>query len=481
MKLQIRISNPPGYLGGDVTVVVTGRSVDVAAVLADVTSSMHAAPKTGRRSKAAQTLPAGMDAPNITLPPPKCDAMRIDWCRYMSLQHACSDVHVRKSSDAAALWCTWAAEHGWTPSSAMRWSQHLVDISSRKTAQNKVSQAREFCRYCLLVQAATVNPFDAVKLRNGKRERSRQIQPFNISDVSKLIDVAEAREASVDRRRSKNGPLASTMYAFLTLTGLRLREAKLQLWSDIDLAKARMIVTADKARRQDEIPLCIEAVSVLRAWRNWSSGERLFPQVPSAHTLRDEMTAAGIARAGDGQRGEWHRFRKTAISQRAGAGADVRNLHHFARHENLQTTLTTYDRAKVEQLRGVAELMPRLNGFLKREAAGVGISPDKNLSGIRKEDLTNWGCRAEDRGVQAENRRGTIQAPPHHHDRSLRVAPTVEPEQPAVKRRGDCARSDAEVTTQNGAVGSCTPGPNLSSDQIDRVITLLEQLLGVAR
>lgn len=402
-----------------------------------------------------------------------------DWQRYLRTQQAYSDIHVRKSGDAATTWCAWAKEHGWDTTSGMRWSQALIEKTSRKTAQNKVSQAREFCRYLILTQAITANPLEGVRIANGRRDRRRQWAPFEVSEVRKLIDAAEARESSTDRRRSKGGPLASTFYALLTLTGLRYTEARNQLWADIDLVRASMVVTADKAKRQDCLPLCTEAVSVLKAWRKWSTGERLFPQVPSAHTLRGDMKAAGIKAAADGgEKGEWHRFRKTAIAERAAGGADVRNLHHFARHDNVQTTLAVYDRAKVDQLRSVAALMPRLNGFLKREMAGVSLMPEA-ASGKKSGDtaLTFGPHRAED--VTAEFSKIAPPQAPAQHDESGPWLGATRTQHPSGKPPGGRPRSAVQVIAGNGAVGNCTPGSKLSGDQIDRLLGILEHLLGV--
>lgn len=39
-------------------------------------------------------------------------------------------------------------------------------------------------------------------------------------------------------------------------------------WADVDLDTATLTVTLDKARRQDSIPLSVEAVAALRLWRN---------------------------------------------------------------------------------------------------------------------------------------------------------------------------------------------------------------------
>jgi integrase len=229
--------------------------------------------------------------------------------------------------------------------------------------------------------------------------------PFTLEDVRALILAAEAREASTDGRVTMHGPLASTYYAFLTLTGARRREGRMQLRSDVDLDRGLLYYTADKARRGDGIPLPVECVAALRTWMAWcdeqiakgkpkfvARSEYLFPELPSHITLQADMKTCGIPgwEQGDAKkaRGFWHRFRKCAVTERASRGADVRNLHHFARHENLETTLNIYDYAKVEELRPTAELMPRLNGFLDRNILG---NDKKGLTRGQGDDDTDGG------------------------------------------------------------------------------------------
>lgn len=415
---------------------------------------MPAAHKKPRAGKDA--LPSNPKEASSTdaLSPKQTSKLLFDWERYLSIQQAYSTIHVEKSIDSARAWATFAGQHGWHSRAAMAWVQENIKVTSRKTAQNKASQAREFCRFCISMGAIKTNPLEGVKIANGRRDRSRQWQPFEVAEVRRLIEVAEARESSTDKRRSKNGPLASTFYAFLTLTGLRFGEAKNQLWRDIDMTRMSMTVTADKAQRQDQLPLCPEAISVLKAWKKWSTGERLFPKAPSAHTLRSDMAAACIKAATDGgQKGEWHRFRKTAIAERAAAGADVRNLHHFARHENLQTTLSIYDKAKVDQLRDVAAMMPRLNGFLKRERAGVGLVPEVSPKEICSERFDFPEDLAEDDGVQSVIRPGASKRTQTSRRKLPSPCPAVT-EQLGVKHRDGSPRLDVEGDACNGAVGN---------------------------
>lgn len=407
-----------------------------------------------------------------------------EWRGYLLHQQAFSQVHVDKSIESALLWITWARRHGWSSKAGMRWAQSLIKKHARKTAQNKVSQARKFCEYCALVGDEKGNPLADVKIANGRRDRSKHWAPFSVAEVSRLIGVAEDRESSQDGRHKHRGPLCSTVYHLLPLTGLRAREARLQLWADINLVKASMVVTVDKAGRQDEIPLCAEAIAVLKAWRSWSPGERLFPSFPSKNTLVRDMKTAAVPGVGDGKKGEWHRFRKCAVRERASAGADLRNLHHFARHDDIGTTIKLYDEANVDELRAVAALMPRLNGIICREPkkifTPVSLAPAKTSESMEKNfpirGLDKWDVGGPNVRVQ-EPRRGAPKAPSQSSESGTRSAPR-RPEQLDPHGSRVPPSLGCEPSQSNGAVGNWTHG---STDgwSADRVLRILEVILGI--
>lgn len=187
--------------------------------------------------------------------------------------------------------------------------------------------------------------------RNGP---CRGAEPITLEQFRRLLDVARRCDESDDGRKGRWGPLRETLYLVLGLTGLRIGELAVQEWADTDLVSAILRVTADKARRNDVIPIAGEAIEALSAWRRWSAGPLLFPVIPSHHTIAEQLTLAGIV-----GRGRWHRFRKFAVVERARRGVDYRRLSRFIRHADLGTTLRHYDLVLCEELREVADAIPR--------------------------------------------------------------------------------------------------------------------------
>lgn len=356
-----------------------------------------------------------------------------DWESDLRVRLGYSPLHIRKSVAAVEAFGLFVGRAlstaDLTRGNVLRWATSLIDPDrpgSRKTAQNRVSQLRAYCDYLVLSGAMEVNPIERLRMP-GTRGRKAGAVHFTAEQMSALILAAEAREG----RRPKYGPLASTFYGVLAMTGLRYGEAGDQRWEDVDLSAGRLVLTRDKARRNDALPLTGEAVAALREWRKWSTGALVFPQRPSHNTLTMDMEACGIAGVESGVKGQWHRFRKGAVRERAKAGATIRNLKHFARHSDVNETLRNYDHAGVEELRATAELMPRLNGFLGRSQTG-GRDGGKEIVD-EKSVRTEVDSRGEPSTLGVSKRR--------------KVMPTLsaKPESPAAGRAGIDSRLDTGV------------------------------------
>ena len=286
------------------------------------------------------------------------------WERDMNLRLGLSPAHVRKS---VATVREFLGSSGLetlievTPGMALSWLGSAIDQEnpgSRKTTLNKASHLRRFGDFLVVIGECDANPFAA--LRMPRVTRGFGSAPFTLEDVRALVKAARIAE-STSRRAGKYGPLRSTFYGFLAQTGLRYSEARFQRWSEVDLEAGSMTLTADKSRRKDRVPLSDECVALLRIWRTFSREERVFPRVPSHHSLERDCRAAGISCAV----GQWHRFRKAAITERARRGASYRDLHKFARHTDVSTTARFYDKATTEETRWISNLLPDVMGIAK--------------------------------------------------------------------------------------------------------------------
>lgn len=300
----------------------------------------------------------------------------LEWQRDARLRLGWSEEHVSRSARVAREFFATRTLDRFSPPEVMGWLTGMIDHEkpgTRTTARNKCSVLRSFGEYLLLRQIVTVDPCAGVSVAGNRGRRGHNWQPFNAEDVVALVTRAEKREAACWQTR-RRGPLASTFYRFLALTTLRYGEARVQAAADVDLLNATITVTLDKARRNDKLPLCAEAVELIRTWLAHDAviaarSPRLFPWAPSHHTLREDMKACGIADSAAGVKGEWHRFRKYGIRELARAGANWRELHKFARHTDVNETMGVYDLSTVDELRSTAGLMRKI-----RKSGGNGVA-----------------------------------------------------------------------------------------------------------
>lgn len=319
-----------------------------------------------RMHSSAQQVGGGTDAPVIARLRPAPGQVRLAedldaWCRERSALEQLSAKHVakcRRAVERVAIASQWTTRDDLTRDSLAAWLARFVEAgpqSRAKTAKNIASACITFGKWLHAAGRLGANPFLGVPVPRARR--GKRWAPFSIAEVRRLVVAAMEREG---KRKSKSGPMCSTVYRFMTLTGLRYNECKMQLWEDVDLARGTLVLTLDKSRRGDAIPLPAQAVELLKAWRFHSRGDRLFAKMPSHHSLAKDMRTADVPSQADGRRGQWHRFRKCAVTARRSLGGDLREVAKFARHATTDLTDEVYDMPEIADLRAVADLLPDL-------------------------------------------------------------------------------------------------------------------------
>ena len=223
----------------------------------------------------------------------------------------------------------------------------------RKRCANVLSYLRSLGDYLVLVEVRRDNPWRA--FRFARVPRSRGYDALTPDQAAALVAVAERQGRDPDGRRANHGQRRSIYYRFLWLTGLRIGEARAQRWEDVDLDRGRMVVTLDKARRRDVIPLDDAAVELLREWRRLldERGEgveraspRVFHRGIGRRAMLRDMEEAGIPRG----RGLWHRWRVGFVTRLLDAGVPAQDVQPLSRHRTLSQTME-YDRPAEARLR----------------------------------------------------------------------------------------------------------------------------------
>lgn len=347
------------------------------------------------------------------------------WERDMRGRQGFSDLHWKKSRSAAE---ELIAFQGYTRSVQIKsgevldWLNGMIakgGPGARVTARNKLSQVRNFTAYLKASErrkdpeGKPEDPLEALRLpRATKGRRRKGPVPYSWPEMQRLRQVALEQEATVERA-GRWGPLRSTLYTFLPLTGLRYSEAERQLLSDIDLDRGILWLTGDKADRGDPIALPAECVAALRIWLAWSRLDRyksarararfeaghLFPVLPSHHTLSADMRRAQVPSIKDGRKGQWHRFRKALASELALVEPNANISCKAMRHTDPTITLRDYTELQLGPQRAALEKLPRL-----------GVEPE------------NFSCLPASLGDTHELEAESMVATPHRTDDESRVA-----------------------------------------------------------
>lgn len=284
------------------------------------------------------------------------------WEQDLQIRLGVSDEHARrcaKSVRELIEFCGWVVVDDLDPQHTLRYlSDAITGGMGIKTARNRLSQFRQWGQYLVEAGHWPDNRFARLRLPriSGKPKGAAA---FTAEEVDRLCAAAkERRHTGIPQQRSDYP--REDLYRLLYLTGLRRLEARAQRWEDVDLERGTLIVSRDKSRRRDIMPLSPDAVAILRRLRALSpNGDKVLSQWVDHTTMRRDMEAAGIACQGDGVRGYWHRLRKAAVTERAKAGASLAELAKFARHTSTDVTLSSYVDLRTEDMRGVAELLDR--------------------------------------------------------------------------------------------------------------------------
>jgi integrase len=290
---------------------------------------------------------------------PTGDAMldQVDaWVAYCQTVDGQCRAHADTAGRWVRRWLEFVGDDALTPDACVRWLSEMCGgvRLSPQTVRNRMSSCRRFCGWLVVQGLAPANPWASVPAPRG---RARQgADAFTDADVEAL--VAHARKLSTDhaspfvRRCALN---RARLYRFLQMTGLRRSEARGQLWGDVDLERASMVVTVDKSKRQDAIPLSAPAVELLREIRGETAATRaaakgkLFQTIVTDKALEADCKACGIE-----GRGKWHRFRVGFVSESFERGVPAELIQRLVRHRSVDQT-HRYLRHREDRLRTAIE------------------------------------------------------------------------------------------------------------------------------
>ena len=263
-----------------------------------------------------------------------------------------AEMHVRQAARWVRDWLEHvkanAREIG--PGSCIEWLREMTREATLapQTIRNRMSACRRFAGWLLIQGLIESNPWTHVPSPRGRAGQGRDA--FTDAEVQRLIDhatqqITEGASPAI-RASAKN---RANLYRLLSLTGIRRGEAHAQLWSDIDLEAGTMVMSLDKARRRDHIPLSHAAVHLLREMRKAKTGPKVFARTVSYKGLATDLKAAGLS----GRYG-FHSFRCGYITESFENGTPPELIQRLVRHRSIDQT-HRYLRHREPRLREAAE------------------------------------------------------------------------------------------------------------------------------
>lgn len=208
------------------------------------------------------------------------------------------------------------------------------------------------------------------------REAERKIRALTSEEVSRLLSACR------DER----------MWLFVALTvttGMRRGEVCALDWSDLDLEEGWVTVCnkddhLTKLRRIRRLALDPTVMTVLRAWRKRSLGDRVFAsqhgeRVPNSMTKRFETLVkyAGIADC------SVHDLRRTISSELAKQGVNEAVVQKLLGHASMQTTLDYYTHVLAGSIKAAQALLP-YGSIVSKSYQGQFSRPASDVSVVVK-------------------------------------------------------------------------------------------------
>ena len=222
-----------------------------------------------------------------------------------------------------------------------------------RTLNEYVTTAQTFLSWCCGQKPPWLlgNPLDRVELAD-ESEKWRRRRALTPEQLQKFLQLCG------DRR-----------YVYLTaaLSGLRRGELAELQWGDVlldgDHPHIRLRPLANKARREDVIPLNPELLELLRSIRpeDATAATPVFASVPVMRTYKRDLAAAGIPYKDEqGRQAAFHALRMAFGTYLQRAGVPIRTAMQLMRHSDIRLTAKVYTDPTLLDTAGAVGKLPRL-------------------------------------------------------------------------------------------------------------------------
>lgn len=206
----------------------------------------------------------------------------------------------------------------------------------------------------------TDNPL--LKLKQLKVDKSGRVRYLSKDENQRLREALDTREELMRanresgnnwRKARKKQELADLravtfsdrlkpLILLLLNTGIRRGEAFNLLWSDVDLSKKLLTIEGDGAKSSQtrHIPLNLEALATLKAWKNQSPQlNYVFPSDSGGRIDNINKAWSNLRAAAKIEAFRLHDLRHTFASNLAIAGVPLNTIRELLGHSDIQMTL----------------------------------------------------------------------------------------------------------------------------------------------
>jgi len=177
------------------------------------------------------------------------------------------------------------------------------------------------------------------RLRQALDDREERIRAER--DSANKWRAERRKEALPDLRERAFADHLKPMAIVSINTGLRRGELFNLVWPDIDLQQKTLTVAGEGAKSDQtrHIPLNKEALAVVKAWKDQSSGERVFPSKTGGVMDNVKKSWDGVLKAAGVSGFRWHDLRHTFASKLAMKGVPLNTIRDLLGHADLKMTL----------------------------------------------------------------------------------------------------------------------------------------------
>lgn len=222
-----------------------------------------------------------------------------------------------------------------------------------KTRNEYLTSWNVFLDWLVFEDRLDENPIRGrIRRARVRSEDQRERRAFTLEELRRLLGVAGPRWL---------------VYLIAATTGARKSELGQLRWADVHENASNphvvLLASTTKNGKQRTQWLTDEAASALAEARQAASTDRVFPTMPSHHTVDKDLKNAGITKTTDDGVLSFHCLRHTYATFVARASKDVRLVQRMVDHADITTTQRYLHAEPIEQI-------TTMKGFPRLIAAG---------------------------------------------------------------------------------------------------------------